>query len=472
MDGKGRQPGASWVARALCTVLLTSCGASNESAVTPPDCSGLNTSQPPVDQRLEDEGYDEGHDQRQAPTCAFDAGDLTEKTLGPDAPKPPKDIRVVVVMLENRSFDHYLSGVPGTHYATDRTNPNPLDPRGSSHQDLATSFCLKTPPHEWGAAHLEYDNGLMDDFVGVGNPGGERALSYYTKQDLPLSHFLAEHFAVGDFYFSSLLGPTWPNRLFLFKATSCGYTLGALDGNAGITTDCSAKGPNLLKKLDDAGYHHKLYDEAGPASITLGFGLDVPETIDQFVEDARADQLPEFSMVGASNGTIYDETHGLLGAKEDDDHPAADVRLGEGFLYRVLTALMDNPVTFSKTVLFITFDENGGFYDHIPPPPACTPEKPSGVRYDYSFDRYGFRVPLIVVSPFVRKPGYVSPHVTDHASILRFVEHTFDLQAMTRRDANAWPLLDFFKFESQLDPLPSTGDLPVPPTITSCQGTP
>jgi phospholipase C len=247
--------------------------------------------------------------------------------------------------------------------------------------------------------------------------------------------------------------------MFLFSATSCGYTLGALDGNGGLKTDCSDTVPNLLKELEARGLRHKLYDEAGLFSITQFLGFDITHDFSEFVDDVTNDELPEFSMVGASNGQQKDNLH--FGVDQDDDHPHADIRLGEGFMYKVVQTLVAHPKTFAHTVVFITYDENGGFYDHVPPPRACEPAKPDN-RYDYAFDRYGFRVPFIVVSPFVKSPGYVSHHITDHASIARFVEHVWGLRALTGRDANAWPLLDYFDFS--LNPPPP--ELPAQPVVT------
>jgi phospholipase C len=458
----------------LGTVTLVACSTSSGGAIAVEACEGIQGDPPPSDWA---ENYDQHFDERQAPKCSFEPGALTAETIGAQAPTPPADARVVVVMLENRSFDHLLSGVDGTDSSTSRWNPDPLSTGGQAFQEHATDFCLGDTAHEWGAAHLEFDNGLMDGFVAANNPDGRRSLLYYTEQDLPFTYWLAHNFAVSDRHFSSLLGPTWPNRLFMFKGTSCGYTQGALDGSGLITTDCGAIGENLFTELDSHGLDYKLYDESGIPSVTIGLEvirglanipLVSPHTIEDFEEDTRANHLPAFSMVGASTGEMWKKLH--IGATEDDDHPVADVRLGQAFLYRVLKALMNSPATFARTILFITYDENGGFYDHVTPPPACEPTKPNpDVRHDYRFDRYGVRVPLIVVSPYVQRPGYVSHHITDHASILRFVEHWQGLPALSRRDANAWPMLDFFDFTQRMPGL----ELPTEPVVPSnCEPSP
>lgn len=414
--------------------------------------------------------YDLKSADRAAPTCAFGSGALTTDTVGPEAPRPPEDAHVVLVMLENRSFDHYLSGVPGTDYATADENPNPEEPDGVSRQyEEQENFCLKDTPHEWGASHLQYNNGRMNGFAALANSGGRRAMSYYGADALPFVHWLARNFAVGDRHFSSLLGPTWPNRLFFSSGTSCGFTEGG-DTNLSITDVCGRRRDSIYTLLRKAKVSYEVYDDSGPASVTVGLGvvrsalgvpLVLPRSIDEFEEDALDDRLPSFSMVGASTG----EAKPLGFASQNDGHPPSDVRLTDRFLYRVVRALTLNPTTFSKTILFITFDEHGGLYDHVVPPAACEPESVSH-RPDYRFDRYGFRVPLLVVSPFVKEPGYVSKFITDLSSITRFIEHWKGLGAMTRRDANAWPMLDYFDFTPR-DPVPVALP-PEPPEAADC----
>jgi phospholipase C len=454
---------------------LVSCSSEAEEAQGVRACEGIQGEPPPTD---EPEEYDEHFEERQATSCKFDADALTADTIGAKAPVPPADTRVVVVMLENRSFDHWLSGVDGTDFSTSSHNPDPKGTNGETYQAHATDFCLRDTAHEWGAAHLEFDNGLMDGFVAANNPKGGRSLLYYTEEDLPFAHWLARNFAVGNRHFSSLLGPTWPNRLFMLKGTSCGYTQGGLDGSGAITADCGGVGENLFTQLKAAHVDFKLYDESGAASVTIGLKvirgpldapLPWPYSIKDFEKDAQANELPAFSMVGASTGEVYERLP-AAGFPQDDDHPVADVRLGQTFLHRVLKALMNNPKTFERTILFITYDENGGFYDHVTPPAACEPTKRDpNVRRDYYFDRYGFRVPLIVVSPYLQRAGYVSNHITDHASILRFVQHWQGLPALSRRDANAWPMLDYFNFTQRLP----TPELPAPPVVPSnCQANP
>ncbi len=131
-----------------------------------------------------------------------------------------------------------------------------------------------------------------------------------------------------------------------------------------------------------------------------------------------------------------------------DEHPPGDMQLGQAFVAKVVDAVMHSP-QWAHTAIFITYDEHGGYYDHVPPPKACVPDdlapKLEAKDPPGAFDRFGFRVPLIVVSPYAKR-HYVSHVVVGHTSILRFVEARFGLPAMTRRDANADPLYDLFDF--------------------------
>jgi phospholipase C len=149
---------------------------------------------------------------------------------------------------------------------------------------------------------------------------------------------------------------------------------------------------------------------------------------------------------------------------ENDEHPTANIQVGEQFVQQVVNAVMTSP-QWPSSALFLTYDEHGGFYDHVKPPAACEPDDipPLLASGDVqaAFDRYGFRVPFVAVSPF-SKAGYVSHKVYDHTSILRFIETRFDLPALTRRDANARPMLELFDFENPpfLTP-PSLPDAPL-----------
>ena len=399
---------------------------------------------------------DRHHEERLA--CKFTTGSRTSETVAPSLPVLPIE-HVVTLTLENRSFDHMLSDL--TTAGFDGVNVAPAgvtNPDGSRGQNvsrsLASSFCIDSSiGHEWGDVHLQLNHGRLDGFVAASNP---QAMSFYSKEDLPVLYGIAGQFAISDHHFSSVPGPTWPNRLFLLAATSCGYAEGG-NTNIDIIVRCGLKAPNLTQSMDAIGARYAFYNEGGPASVEAAFGVSpvLPRSIARFVSDAASGSLPQVSFVAGSAGQL---------STEDDDHPPANVLLGESFLYTIVHAVGTSP-KWSKTVLFVTFDEHGGFYDHVLPPHACDPS-PDALR-DYQFDQYGFRVPLVVVSPYARH-HYVSHFDTDHTSITRFVEHWLGLGALTKRDANAWPMLDMFDFTAPVADAPTVTPPRASTTTVTC----
>jgi phospholipase C len=267
-------------------------------------------------------------------------------------------------------------------------------------------------------------------------------MGYYDDTDLPFYYGLARAFAISDMHFCALLGPTLPNRMFYFAGTS----FGRIRNTPPPSEDADGvKFPNLFTRLNDAGVSWKVYSKGAPSPAM--FILLFSDYQDRFVSyaeylaDAAAGRLPAVSVVEAN----YQPGQEI---PRDDEHAPSNIQLGQKFTEEVVRALFASP-QWPRSALFLTYDEHGGFHDHVPPPEACAPDDippertPGDVEGD--FTRYGFRVPLIAVSPYAKR-GHVSHHVSDLTSVLRFVEARFDLRAMTRRDANAEPLYDLFDF--------------------------
>ncbi len=390
----------------------------------------------------QDPPYDEHAADRLA--CTFGPGATTVTTIGPNVPHGDAlpFSHVVVLMMENRSFDHYLSGLPAmgvtdVDVADDSyTNPDPGPPFANVNRYHETRYCIADLTHDWGPVHLQYDDGAMDGFIATQNPGGARAMGWYDATDLPFYYWFASTFAISDRYFSSLLGPTWPNRFFFYGATSWGRT---------STPDTPPLNETkILNELDSAGRSWQIYHE-GTTSFAIVFGpMYAGTALSNFYTDVANDTLPDVA--------ILDPT--FSGSSEDDEHPPTNMQLGQALAASVLSALMAQPSVWASTVFIQVYDEHGGYYDHVPPPPACIPD--SYTPPDYAFDRYGIRVPIMIASPFA-KAGYVSHLVADHTSITRFIENRFDLPAMTARDANAWPLLDMFDFDHPPFATPPSG---------------
>ena len=410
------------------------------------------------------------------PDCRFGAGALPVDTLPAGSPHGaaiPID-HIVVLMQENRSFDHYLDQLfrenapPARRLAPLPPNPDPLGgpPIFPFHQ---TRVCeVADLNHSWDGTHNSWDNGKMDGFTAANvnalDPSGARTMGYHNSADLPFYYALYSTFAMGDRYFASLLGPTYPNRLYLFAASSFGH----------IKNDFPKKGeyaPSIFDRMEDAGIAWRVYFSDLPFTALLARVASngaKTTTIDNFFVDAAAGNLPQVSILEPKYfGTV---------AEESDEHPPSDFQIGQDFVASVVQAMLQSP-NWPSSVLFLTYDEHGGYFDHVPPPAACVPgDKPPMLQsgnYVADFDHFGIRVPFVVVSPF-SKPNFVSHVPHDHTSITRFIEARFDLPALTGRDANSTPPFEFFDFEHPAFLTPPT--LPEAPIdedqLAECQGAP
>lgn len=391
--------------------------------------------------------------------CAFSRGALPAETLGAELPIdgeiPIKTI--VVLMQENRSFDSYFGHLNQYAHRNDiesppdtTTNPEKINAPGSPLHapQHAPMLCMADTNHEWGASHVQVNGGKMDGFFAT-NEGhhevpvngtldmisGRRAMGYYDATDLPFYYWLASEFSIADHYHCSLQGPTFPNRMFLYAASSFGNTYNTI-----------AEAPNtLVDYLEERQIDWKIYATGTPGlgiflSTHLKYAGEHLKSIEDYFADAAAGTLPQFAFV--------DPNIGREGPINDDEHPPSMAPLGEELAARVVDALTKSP-NWSKSALFLTYDEHGGLYDHVPPPKACVPDD-SPVKLqpgdpDVPFDELGVRVPMMVVSPFAKK-HFVSHRTYDHTSIVRFVEAKFVLPALSNRDANAeipWEMFDF-----------------------------
>jgi phospholipase C len=402
------------------------------------------------DDRDRDRGHEHEHDS--GPRCRFGPGALPADTLSrrtPHGDRIPID-HILVLMQENRSFDHYL----GQLFRQGQRDAEP-EPRGASNPDPLAPGRIRAfhqericevadLAHSWNAVHREWNRGRMDGFtaanVDPADPHGSRAMGFYDEHDLPFYYALYARFAMGDRYFSSVLSSTYPNRFFLLAATAFGHVRNdvSLSGN-----DFSQR--TIFNVLDEAGVSWKVYFSQVPFALLFGYvrnqRLENLVPIAQFYADAQSGDLPDVAFIDPQ----------FLGGpnEENDEHPPANPQVGEAFVAGVVNALFESPA-WPSSALFVTYDEHGGYYDHVPPPEACVPDDIAPLLQTGDvpgqFDRYGIRVPFVAVSPYARE-HFVSHRVYDHTSILRFIETRFDLPALTRRDANADPMLELFDFD-------------------------
>jgi phospholipase C len=360
---------------------------------------------------------------------------------------------IVVLMQENRSADTYLGqlsteGQPAYEAEPTTGNPNPLVPGGVITPFHKTSLCETSDlNHSWNGEHQEYDNGSMDGFTAANDinsanadptdPTGSRTIGYYDQSDLPFYYSLYNTFATDDRYFQSVLGPTYPNRFYLLAGTSFGHIQNDLPPAGGWPQT------TIFNRLGAAGISWKIYYSQFPFGSFFAYvqqHMDHVAPIAQYFKDAANGTLPDVSFV--------DPTFISTPNTETDEHPPSNIQVGQNFAYSVVNALESSP-NWADSALFLTYDENGGYYDHVAPPAAVKPDnippmlQPGDTQS--SFDREGFRVPVVVVSPY-SKSHYVSHVVDDHTSILKFIETRYGLAPLTARDAAAHPMLDMFDF--------------------------
>ncbi len=335
---------------------------------------------------------------------------------------------VVVVMMENRSFDHYLG-----YLATDSTflsnglsrwgsdfhvdglqhqtfpdaNGNPVSTAHLSEQIGQTNpwrGCgFHDPGHGWTAGRAERDGG----FLAPASGNDQFALGYYNAGDLPFTEQFARNGTVFDHYHASVLGPTHPNRKYLHSAQSGGGKT-----NAFPTDPNGFSWPLIWDKLAAANVPARYYYSDLPFLGLWGQrGLNYSSPIAQYYENCAAGTLPNVTMVDPY----------FFGANQCDDHPLADVRAGQRFLRDVFKAFVGSP-HWQHGAFIVTYDEWGGFFDHVAPT-HFPDDRPSANDAD-DFTQAGFRVPTMMASPYA-KSGFVDHRDYDHSSILRFLEWRF-----------------------------------------------
>ncbi len=383
------------------------------------------------------------------------------RNLPPAGPAGIEKIQHIVwIIQENRSFDNYFGTFPGADGI----------PAGTCLSELPGSARCVKPfhltngmpecdlKHEWEIAHAAYDHGAMDGFVWA--EGSSYTMGYLDEGDIPNYWNYARHYALADHFFSSLNGPSMPNHVFTVAAQSGGlitnacstdHELEALEDSTGdpdgfsfasMITLLAAKGiswkyyvetPAVIPpKTDD--HCHVFYPQ--PQQLGLwnplpGFKTirDDPKMMARLVNVTEFEQDLEKGTLPAVSWVIPDF--------QDSDHPPEPVSQGMWYVTNLVNGLMKSRF-WASSVVFLTWDDYGGFYDHVPPPQV---------------DAYGYgpRVPLLIISPYA-KPGYITHQTGDFTSVLRFVEERFRLNTLSTRDHFASDMSDAFDFTRSPDP--------------------
>lgn len=372
---------------------------------------------------------------------------------------------VVVVMMENHSFDNLLgalsrSGQPAAdglsfNNAGEATNSNP-GPNGPVYSfAIPTTAQAPAVTQTWDATHEQIDGGAMDGFVR--SVSSEQPMGYWTEDVLPFAYSLARTFTVANRWFCSAPCQTYPNRRFLMAGTA----YGDIATNSESLKDPPPPNGTIFDRLHAHGISFKNYFTDLPQTVIIPSIIEKHAThivpIERFYADCAHGRLPSVSFVDPEFGVLSDigaplaslpriesitgKLHTIGGDEEDPE----DMAFGENWAYKVINAVLHSP-SWPRTLLIYIYDEHGGYYDHVPPPPAIAPdaipprlapgEAPGG------YDIYGPRVPAVVASPY-SKPNAVTNVVHDHTSVLATIEDKWNLPALTYRDANAATVLDF-----------------------------
>ncbi|MGB7846898.1 MAG: alkaline phosphatase family protein [Candidatus Acidiferrum sp.] len=359
---------------------------------------------------------------------------------------PAAITHTVIIIKENRTFDNYFGGFPNADGATTGvTSSGQVAALKSMPDCYSGNLC-----NSWDCAMQAFDNGKMDKFD-LYTGGTLDAYTQMTEQDIPNYWTYARRFTLADRYFSAVHGPSFPNHLFVVAA-QCGGVMESVN-NSVSGTDCAGQPSGTVAVMDDngnvtqqspcfdfqtlpdllenAGISWKYYSEGGGGGV-LSLIRHIVNTpllkqraadTSQFLSDAANGTLPAVSWVLPPEGA--------------GEHPPESSCKGENWTVQVLNAVMQSP-EWNSTAVFITWDDYGGLYDHVPPPQV---------------DRLGLgpRAPLLIISPFAKR-GYVSHTVYEQSSLLKFVERRYHLQPLTTRDIAASDMLDSFDFSQPPQP--------------------
>lgn len=419
---------------------------------------------------------------------------------------------VVIVILENRSFDHYFGSYPGVRGFNDKSaafeQPYPGNtstlPTGvllPFHLDSTklNAACTHDITHDWIPQHQSWNNGVMNGFItsrlAINANDAVLTMGYYTRADLPFYYAAADAFTLCDNYCCSVIGPTDSNRLYSMAASI------DPDGKNGgpllqtlVTNRSSFFGrltyTTMPEQLQARGVSWKVYTSPDQNILDKTFSDNVlsyfknfQDPTSQLAKNAFGPQFPTDFLADATSGNLP-QVSWVITSVLDSDHPPSPSIFGELTLSAIISALMANPTAWAKTALFVTYDENGGFFDHVPPvtaPPGTAGEYVTAPAVpDPTVEGniagpigLGFRVPMMVISPFSRG-GFVCSDLFDHTSLLRFLETRFGAEVP---NLSAWrrstvgdltTAFNFSKPDTSAPKLPATVPA-VSAVISSCE---
>ncbi len=348
-----------------------------------------------------------------APSSPFDPDPRAPEPHPTPGPLSPEELlagveTIVVLMMENRSFDHYLGsrklleGLEVDGLTGAESNPAPDGSTVGVFQ--LDDFTVDDPPHGWDSAHAQWNGGANDGFVKEHAGAGDamnQVMGYHVRSQLAALYPLADQYATCDRWYCSVMGPTWPNRFYLHAASS-----------NGVKSNLPTALTSVFHLLDDAAIPSKYYFHDLPIPPSY-FRFDGLFGIEQFFQDAAAGTLPPVCYVDPK----------FTGADQNDDHPDSDIQLGQALMASIYSALSQSP-QWDRCLFVITYDENGGFYDHVPP------EMTFDERAEFS--QLGFRVPSVVMGPMV-KAGATIHTKLEHVSVISTIGRRFGIEPLNER---------------------------------------
>jgi phospholipase C len=382
---------------------------------------------------------------------------------------------IIFMAQENRGFDHYFgklpdywkaNGYPNQTFDGLPTNASNVADDGSTVNAFhLRTVCVQNLSPGWNESHVIWNvndpvspTAALDGFVHTAanfsqnavppdapifDLEGLRSMGYYDGSDLNFYYFMASNFATSDRWFSPVMSRTQMNRLYLFAATSAGYV---------NPPKVSLPNKTIFELLESAGVSWKVY-ETDPGTAFIG-------NFQPFASQHTANVVPLSQYyTDLNNGTLPSVALIEPGYKSGlDEHPNQNIQAGAAHVHDIMKALMQSS-SWKDSAFILTFDEFGSFYDHVPPQPAVQPDgvppidlgpndvcsKVTGPNCDFVFT--GYRIPLLVVSPFTKK-NYVSHRTADFTAILKLIETRFGLSSLTKRDAAQMDMTEFFDFSN------------------------
>ncbi len=385
------------------------------------------------------------------------AGVVVVAAITRPPPPPPLPIvdaatpiqHLVILLKENHGFDNYFGTFPGV----DGLPANVSLPDGSGgfvspHWISGTS--TPDPPHDRASEIQEYDGGLNDRFYiaaeASGAGLGNAVMGYYNGTQLAGYWALASQYVLADHYYGPEFGPSVPNRFFAFAGQNCGVS-------SDVVLQGSLSCPTVFDQMEAKGVTWKYYYTPSllfpPTPLDFGSVNSNPEMKAKVVTMSTLDN--DLKTAALANVTVIDSGNdGTI-----SEHPPQDVTVGEAWTLGILQELEARP-DWNSTAVFLTWDEDGGFYDHVPPPQVDA----AG---------YGFRVPFLLISPYARH-GWIDSEVLDHTSMLKFIAMNWGLPSLTSRETNASDMFDAFTF-LKAAPLPRSAPPPASPAAWTAAGT-